>query len=111
MEEKAPYGNGDFKVKSEDADRFKEIIDEMFEIYKKKNHDYGNSFSDSVKQFGLIAGFVPILHKCNRLGSLVKGNKPHVKESMRDTALDMANYCILYAMELENPAGYEREEL
>ncbi len=83
------------------ANRFKTITDSMAETFRRKNHDYGNSFSDSVKELGLVAGFVPILHKCNRLKTLIKGKEAKVKdESIRDTLLDMANYCILLSMEL-----------
>lgn len=89
----------------DDASRFEEITRRMAETYRIKSHDYGNSYGDSIRELGLIAGFVPILHKCNRMKNLVKGVEPQVAESLHDTVMDMANYLILFAMELDKMDG------
>ena len=89
----------------DDASRFEEITRRMAETYRIKSHDYGNSYGDSIRELGLIAGFVPILHKCNRMKNLVQGVEPQVAESLRDTVMDMANYLILFAMELDKMDG------
>lgn len=105
----ASLGVNDRKIQDyaerDDAYRFEEITRKMAETYRIKSHDYGNSYSDSIRELGLIAGFVPILHKCNRMKNLVKGVKPQVAESLRDTVMDMANYLILFAMELDKMDG------
>lgn len=95
----------DFSENVDDASRFEIITRGMAETYRVKNHDYGSSYSDSIRELGIIAGFIPILHKCNRMKNLVKGIKPQVAESLRDTVMDMANYCILFAMELDKMDG------
>lgn len=86
----------------DNAERFGEITEAMRLTYACKNANYGDSYSHTVRELGPVAGLVPILHKCNRLKTLLKGNEAKVKdESMRDTLLDMANYCILLMMELD----------
>lgn len=77
---------------------FERITKGMFEIYKKKNHDYGNSFDQSLDKFGLIASVVRLGDKMNRIESLVNKEAQVKDESIRDTILDMANYCIMTAM-------------
>lgn len=77
---------------------FLAITDNMFEIYKKKNHDYGNSFDRSLDKFGLTASAIRIGDKVNRFESLVNKEAQVAGESIRDTLLDMANYAIMTVM-------------
>lgn len=39
--------------KNTDADRFKDITDKMSDTYKRKNHDYGNAFSEMYDELGI----------------------------------------------------------
>lgn len=81
------------------VERFRAIVDEMAETYERKNADYGNSFDESLDEHGLIASIVRIGDKYKRIKTLSKGAEQKVKdESIRDTFLDMANYCIMSAM-------------
>lgn len=81
------------------VDRFKKIAEYMGDMYQKKNEDYGNAFEESVDELGAIAGLVPIRHKYVRLKNLLKGeNKAVNYESVNDSLLDMANYCIMLYM-------------
>ncbi len=81
---------------------YKSIVEKMTDTFIAKNHDYGDSFAESVRELGPIAGFTPIMHKFNRLKNLVKGNIPMVEdETFENTLLDMANYCIMFKMELD----------
>lgn len=96
------YNYVEYNVKKSDADRFEEITKKMLETFKKKNHDYGNSFIETMQELGLVAGIGQIVHKCNRLKSLVKaGDAKVTDESLHDTLLDMANYCIMTKMWLD----------
>ena len=72
--------------------------------YIKKNSDYGDSFGKSFKEFGIISAIVRIGDKYNRLVSLCKEpTTPKVKdESITDTLMDLANYCLMTVIELEN---------
>ena len=85
----------------EDADRFKEITDKMFETFKAKNHDYGSSFSNLFKECGMTYAYGHMAEKLERVKSLMKDDAKVNGESMRDSLLDLANYAILTIMELD----------
>lgn len=77
------------------------ICGELTSIYRKKNADYGNSFSRAVEKYGLVSALTRISDKFNRLESLILHKKQEVKdESVQDTLLDLANYCIMTVMEI-----------
>lgn len=82
---------------------FKSIVDEMFKVYKAKNHDYGNSVQDTYDRLGDASFLTRILDKVNRLVSLTQpGKEAQVKdEAIEDTILDLANYAVLYKMTRE----------
>lgn len=81
----------------------KEICEKIHNTYIKKNHDYGDSFGKSFSKRGITAAMVRLEDKWNRLDNLTL-NPDDVQvndESISDTLLDMANYCIMTYMELE----------
>ena len=84
------------------TEKHKQIAMELSSIYEKKNHDYGDSFAKTFQSLGIISAVTRITDKYNRLVSLAtkKEQKVH-DESMIDTLLDMANYCIMTVIELE----------
>lgn len=82
--------------------RFKEILKEMSDLYRKKNADYGNSFSDAWKKFGPYVGLVYMDAKMNRIMQLLhhpEAQQVH-SEKIDDTLIDLANYAIMTTMEL-----------
>ncbi len=83
------------------VDSFSGILCEMRETYEKKNADYGNSFSETIDEFGFIPAVARINDKVKRVKNSVKGQKMNVNESFRDNLIDIANYCILTIMELD----------
>ena len=77
------------------------ICAELTNTYRKKNADYGNSFSRAVEKYGLVSALTRISDKFNRLESLILPKEQDVKdESVQDTLLDLANYCIMTGMEI-----------
>lgn len=85
------------------ANDFKEIVKGMIETFVKKNHDYGNSFESSCNEEGLAAARIRLGDKWLRFKKLSKGEEALVKdESIRDTLLDMANYCVMTIMWMNN---------
>ena len=83
----------------------KDLCKELNETYKKKNHDYGDSFGETFNKLGIISAITRISDKYNRLVSLctLPEEERMVKdESISDTLLDMANYCIMTEIELRN---------
>jgi hypothetical protein len=77
------------------------VCSELNRIYKAKQHDYGNSFGESVKEWGLIAAVIRMDDKMRRLKTLITSER-QVDESIRDTLLDLANYSIMAIMEGED---------
>jgi hypothetical protein len=83
----------------------KDICVELNSTYEKKNHDYGDSFSETFDKLGIISAVTRITDKYNRLVSLctLPEEERMVKdETISDTLLDMANYCIMTEIELRN---------
>lgn len=87
----------------ESVDPFNDILDELYNIYTRKNHDYGNSTTATYNKFGMTSYAVRLTDKVSRLSTLCKGETAQVNdESLRDTLLDIANYAILAIMDLDN---------
>ena len=85
------------------VDRFREIAKELGDLYEKKNLAYGNSFSDTYNKLGIISAITRISDKFNRLCNIAKNpNIDNLGENLEDTLRDMASYCIMTVMELEN---------
>lgn len=83
------------------------ICQKLNQVYKAKNHDYGDSFGDTYKKLGIISAVTRLSDKMNRLMSLAVKHDAQVKdEKIEDTLLDMANYAIMTLIEL----GYEVDE-
>lgn len=84
-----------------DTDRFKEITDKMSDTYKRKNHDYGNAFSEMYDELGINYGYGKIREKVNRIKTLKDNEAQVANEPLEDALLDCANYCILTLMEYQ----------
>ena len=84
-----------------DADRFSEITDKMSDTYKRKNHDYGNAFSEMYDELGINYGYGKIREKVNRIKTLKDNEAQVANEPLEDALLDCANYCILTLMEYQ----------
>ena len=87
------------------AESMKKVYDENYQTFLKKNADYGNSFEESLNEFGEVAGIVRISDKYRRLVNITK-NENKVLESKIDTLKDMANYCLMLAVWLEDKDEY-----
>lgn len=81
--------------------RFKQITDEMVNLYERKNSDYGNSIHDTYMKYGAVAYLVRMEDKINRVRGLTQSNNQKVDEKIKDTLIDLANYSILMLLELE----------
>ena len=88
-----------------DEDLFKNITDTMFNLYKAKNSDYGNSVHRTYEEFGLTSFLVRLSDKLNRAITLSKKDALVQDEKIQDTLLDLANYSILALIELEKERG------
>lgn len=87
------------------AESMQAAYNENYQMFLAKNADYGNSFEKSLDDFGFIAGVVRISDKYNRLYNLIQ-NKQNVPESLTDTLNDMANYCMMLSVWMEEEERY-----
>lgn len=93
--------------------RYTKIVNEMYEIYKAKNADYGDSVHDTFLKYGLLSFLVRMEDKISRLRSLTLKGKEEQRvknESIQDTLQDLANYAILAIIELEEQADTKNSE-
>ena len=84
--------------------RHLEIVTALNQLYASKNADYGDSFGETYQKLGIISALTRISDKYNRLVSLATKPEEERKvknESIQDTLLDMANYCIMTVIEME----------
>lgn len=84
--------------------KFEQITNEMFDLYKRKNADYGNSVAKIFDEYGLVSFLIRIEDKLNRVSTLTKKSftEQQVKdEKIEDTLLDLANYSIMALIELD----------
>lgn len=89
--------------------KHKEICNELNQIYRAKNHDYGDSFGETYEKLGLISAVTRITDKVNRLQSLcTKEQKLVEDETIIDTLYDLANYSIMTIIELEKEGLNDR---
>ena len=84
------------------ANQFKSITEEMLQTYIRKNHDYGDSFNKSLDKFGIIASVVRMNDKMERIESLMNKEALVKDESIKDTLLDLASYCVMTTIWLNN---------
>lgn len=82
------------------SNKFRSIVNEMADLYEKKNSNYGDSFGQLFEELGPTAGLVPLWNKLHRATALIKGNKNNF-ESLEDTFKDLACYAIMNLIEME----------
>lgn len=83
---------------SNNVDTFAAIANALAVLYRRKNEAYGDSFSKSVSKYGKIAALTRMSDKWNRLENLMLNNAEANDESVNDTLLDLASYCIMTVM-------------
>lgn len=76
-----------------------DIYAELLDTYKRKNHDYGNSFGELYAEVGMPYAYGHVKEKIMRVKQLM-GSEAMVNESMEDSLLDCANYCIMWVSEI-----------
>ena len=83
--------------------KFNDILEKMKDIHDEKDSRYSNSFGRTrVKHKNAIA--VVLNFKLNRLETLLEHPELENDESINDTLLDMANYCVMEMVERQQEA-------
>ena len=84
-------------------EQHKKMCDDLHELYMQKNKAYGDSFGETYKKLGIISAVTRISDKYNRLVNLATHRDINTgDESLRDTLVDLANYSLMTAMEIDN---------
>lgn len=82
--------------------RHKLICEELNTLYELKNRDYGDSFHKTYLEEGMAMARIRLTDKLERFKKLTRdGGQAVQDESIRDTLIDMANYAIMTAMEMD----------
>lgn len=86
-----------------DSRSAEEISKKLTEVYISKNHDYGDSFGLSYQEYGMMMPCIRIEDKLRRFNSLAVNKRSALvlDEKIADTLIDLANYAILTAIELQ----------
>ena len=74
---------------------FKEILENIKYTHDKKNDDYKDSYSDTMKRFGTKSGLVRIYDKFNRIENILDSEGKANFESAEDNLQDLATYAIM----------------
>lgn len=78
------------------------ICQQLNDLYRRKNADYGDSFGKSFAEYGMVMPCIRLEDKLNRLKALTrKGDAQVQDESVTDTLLDLANYAIMTVIEMQ----------
>ena len=78
------------------------VCDELKDLYRRKNTDYGDSFHKTYLEEGLAMSRIRLTDKLERFKRLTRSGEQNVKdESVRDTLIDLANYAIMTIVEME----------
>lgn len=76
---------------------------DLHETFVAKNTAYGDSFSVTFKEFGIISALTRMSDKWNRIKALATGARNDVTdESLEDSLMDLANDCTMTVMELRD---------
>lgn len=77
-----------------------QICQELKQIYQRKNERYGDSFAKLRKELGRDSILYRVGDKYHRLQQLLRNPwLSHEDESIDDTLMDLANYCIMELVE------------
>lgn len=89
-----------------DIDKFGKIQLEGYNLFMKKNKDYG----DAYKKHGVIGILIRMGDKLDRFQSITNNQISYVNsESLRDTLIDLHNYAAMGIMELDSAEAHNKE--
>jgi len=88
---------------SDKTTRLEILCQRIQATYGRKNKDYGDSFGKTFQKYGIISALTRMSDKWNRIETLATGKKNLVSDdSLEDTLMDMACYCLMTVIEIED---------
>lgn len=88
-------------METDNVTMHEKVCDELTDLYRRKNHDYGDSFHLSYVKWGLPMAAIRLGDKLQRFETLIRAESAIKDESIRDTLVDLANYSIMTVIELD----------
>jgi len=89
-------------------EKHQQICEKLNNVYISKNTEYGDSFGKTFQELGVISAVTRMQDKFNRIKKLATNSDMNiVHESMADSLEDLANYCIMTLIELDNKEEVE----
>ena len=92
-------------VTTDKYEQHRQLCEKIHSTYVAKNKDYGDSFTRTRKEakYPELVIVTRLSDKFYRLKTLLEGAEQQVKdESINDTLLDLANYCLMELLERKN---------
>jgi hypothetical protein len=87
------------------VENFRKVQDQGYELFKKKNQDYGNAF----EEYGTIGILIRMNDKIKRAQTITNNKISLIDdESIKDTLIDLHNYCAL-AIVMMNKTEIEKK--
>lgn len=83
------------------ADRHRDLVNQIHDVYVDKNMKYGDAFAETIEKYGMIAALTRMNDKFNRIEQFIVNGFEDSEESLKDSLLDLANYCLMTVMEID----------
>lgn len=90
---------------------FRQVAEQIADLYEAKNSDYGDTFSQTMDKFGLIAADCRLCDKFGRLDNIIRSGKDIsvTGESLQDTLKDLAAYAIMTICWMSSQTSQDEE--
>jgi hypothetical protein len=93
---------GEKEMEKNKYDRHEELCKDLNSTYRKKNVAYGDAFGRTFQKYGMISALTRMSDKWNRIEALSLGAENQITdESILDTLKDLACYCLMTIVEME----------
>lgn len=90
------------------AQQLRTVQDEGYQLFKKKNADYGDAFA----KYGPVGVIMRMEDKLRRYLSITKSGVNLVnEESLRDTLIDLHNYSAMAIMLMDETNEIKKDEV
>ena len=83
-------------------DKFKDITNAMLVMYTAKNEMYGNSWEETLDEFGYLPYIVRMNEKLKRAKTIVTFDEEGETETLEDILIDISIYSVMTLMHLKN---------
>lgn len=97
-------------ILAQEIEIHKQITDSIHNLFKSKRADYGSTTEELINLYGPVTMLVFLRTKLSRLDNLLMNNKTPNNESVEDNIIDIANYAIIWLLEIQKEKLKEAKE-